>query len=313
MGARCCLAGARRIGDRRCMGTKHEPHRARAGRSCGQKCLARACERGSIGRLSQAALRVLPAVARRKKHLLRELPESFLVCAHVTPHRANLVPGAAWIDVDAALPAQVTTSQDRNAYVWTQEQPGTIESIERARTIRCSRVAFGSRLVTAQRLSSGVWLRLSDRGRAQAAPSHGSLAASSLGLCASDSAGAIGSYPELLGATRSLPQSAPSHTAGGEWKPMLVILRISAAATSVEWSPDEQKFAVGSGAKVARGTCERRPSDGGRTAALSPMAPLHSASWVSAGVRGASRPARRVLRARRWCPSVTTRRGTTSG
>ena len=36
----------------------------------------------------------------------------------------------------------------------------------------------------------------------------------------------------------------------GEWKPMLVILRISAAATRVEWSPDEQKFAVGSGAKV---------------------------------------------------------------
>jgi len=31
---------------------------------------------------------------------------------------------------------------------------------------------------------------------------------------------------------------------------MLVILRITAAATSVQWSPDEQKFAVGSGAKV---------------------------------------------------------------
>jgi len=37
---------------------------------------------------------------------------------------------------------------------------------------------------------------------------------------------------------------------GGEWKPMLVILRITAAATSVRWSTDEQKFAVGSGAKV---------------------------------------------------------------
>lgn len=34
------------------------------------------------------------------------------------------------------------------------------------------------------------------------------------------------------------------------WKPMLVILRIAAAATSVEWSVDEQKFAVGSGAKI---------------------------------------------------------------
>lgn len=37
---------------------------------------------------------------------------------------------------------------------------------------------------------------------------------------------------------------------GSEWKPMLVILRITAAATSVQWSPDEQKFAVGSGAKI---------------------------------------------------------------
>ena len=36
----------------------------------------------------------------------------------------------------------------------------------------------------------------------------------------------------------------------GEWKPMLVILRITAAATSVQWSMDEQKFAVGSGARV---------------------------------------------------------------
>ena len=38
--------------------------------------------------------------------------------------------------------------------------------------------------------------------------------------------------------------------ANGEWKPMLVILRIAAAATSVQWSVDEQKFAVGSGSKT---------------------------------------------------------------
>jgi len=38
---------------------------------------------------------------------------------------------------------------------------------------------------------------------------------------------------------------------GGQWKPMLVILRITAAATSVQWSADEKKFAVGSGAKTA--------------------------------------------------------------
>ena len=38
---------------------------------------------------------------------------------------------------------------------------------------------------------------------------------------------------------------------GETWKPMLVILRITAAATSVQWSSDEQKFAVGSGAKTA--------------------------------------------------------------
>lgn len=37
---------------------------------------------------------------------------------------------------------------------------------------------------------------------------------------------------------------------GSEWKPMLVILRITAAATSVQWSADEQKFAVGSGART---------------------------------------------------------------
>jgi len=37
---------------------------------------------------------------------------------------------------------------------------------------------------------------------------------------------------------------------GDAWKPMLVILRISSAATSVKWCADEQKFAVGSGAKT---------------------------------------------------------------
>ncbi|TGZ85085.1 putative actin-related protein 2/3 complex subunit 1A [Ascodesmis nigricans] len=36
----------------------------------------------------------------------------------------------------------------------------------------------------------------------------------------------------------------------GEWKPTLVLLRINRAATSVRWSPDETKFAVGSGARV---------------------------------------------------------------
>jgi len=34
------------------------------------------------------------------------------------------------------------------------------------------------------------------------------------------------------------------------WKPTLVILRINRAATSVKWSPNENKFAVGSGAKL---------------------------------------------------------------
>ena len=36
----------------------------------------------------------------------------------------------------------------------------------------------------------------------------------------------------------------------GDWKPMLVILRITAAAVSAQWSADEQKFAVGSGART---------------------------------------------------------------
>ena len=34
------------------------------------------------------------------------------------------------------------------------------------------------------------------------------------------------------------------------WKPTLVLLRINRAATCVRWSPKEDKFAVGSGAKL---------------------------------------------------------------
>lgn len=36
----------------------------------------------------------------------------------------------------------------------------------------------------------------------------------------------------------------------GQWKPTLVILRINRAATCVKWSPQENKFAVGSGART---------------------------------------------------------------
>jgi len=36
----------------------------------------------------------------------------------------------------------------------------------------------------------------------------------------------------------------------GTWKPTLVILRINRAATDVKWSPNEDKFAVASGAKL---------------------------------------------------------------
>lgn len=36
----------------------------------------------------------------------------------------------------------------------------------------------------------------------------------------------------------------------GSWKPTLVLLRINRAATCVRWSPDEKKFAVGSGARI---------------------------------------------------------------
>jgi len=36
---------------------------------------------------------------------------------------------------------------------------------------------------------------------------------------------------------------------GNEWKPTLVILRINRAVTTCQWSPKEDKFAVGSGAK----------------------------------------------------------------
>ena len=36
--------------------------------------------------------------------------------------------------------------------------------------------------------------------------------------------------------------------ADGTWKHTLVLLRINRAATCVKWSPEENKFAVGSGA-----------------------------------------------------------------
>lgn len=36
----------------------------------------------------------------------------------------------------------------------------------------------------------------------------------------------------------------------GKWKPTLVLLRINRAATCVKWSPNENKFAVGSGARL---------------------------------------------------------------
>lgn len=36
---------------------------------------------------------------------------------------------------------------------------------------------------------------------------------------------------------------------GGVWKPGLVLLRINRAATFVRWSPNEEKFAVASGAR----------------------------------------------------------------
>ncbi|EDV20660.1 uncharacterized protein TRIADDRAFT_60814 [Trichoplax adhaerens] len=37
---------------------------------------------------------------------------------------------------------------------------------------------------------------------------------------------------------------------GNDWKPTLVLLRMNRAATCVKWSPDENKFAVGCGAKL---------------------------------------------------------------
>ena len=38
--------------------------------------------------------------------------------------------------------------------------------------------------------------------------------------------------------------------AANQWKPELVMARISRAATVVRWSPQENKFAVGSGSKI---------------------------------------------------------------
>jgi len=39
-------------------------------------------------------------------------------------------------------------------------------------------------------------------------------------------------------------------TSENTWKPGLVVLRINRAATCVKWSPDEKKFAIGSGARI---------------------------------------------------------------
>jgi actin related protein 2/3 complex subunit 1A/1B len=36
----------------------------------------------------------------------------------------------------------------------------------------------------------------------------------------------------------------------GSWRHTLVLLRINRAATCVKWSPEENKFAVGSGARL---------------------------------------------------------------
>ena len=36
----------------------------------------------------------------------------------------------------------------------------------------------------------------------------------------------------------------------GTWIPCLVLLRINRAATTVRWSPAEDRFAVGSGARL---------------------------------------------------------------
>lgn len=41
-----------------------------------------------------------------------------------------------------------------------------------------------------------------------------------------------------------------SQDSNGKWKPTLVLLRINRAATCVKWSPNENKFAVGSGARL---------------------------------------------------------------
>uniref|UniRef100_A0A146M0U1 Actin-related protein 2/3 complex subunit n=1 Tax=Lygus hesperus TaxID=30085 RepID=A0A146M0U1_LYGHE len=41
-----------------------------------------------------------------------------------------------------------------------------------------------------------------------------------------------------------------TQTDDGKWKPTLVLLRINRAATCVRWSPKENKFAVGSGARL---------------------------------------------------------------
>jgi len=44
-------------------------------------------------------------------------------------------------------------------------------------------------------------------------------------------------------------EQADAETGKMDWKPTLVLLRINRAATHVRWSPNENKFAVASGAR----------------------------------------------------------------
>jgi actin related protein 2/3 complex subunit 1A/1B len=66
---------------------------------------------------------------------------------------------------------------------------------------------------------------------------------------------------------------------GTEWKPMLVILRIGAAATCASWASNEQKFAVGSGSKTVP-VCYYDGSDGNNFW-VSKMIKHHTSTVVS--------------------------------
>jgi WD40 repeat protein len=82
------------------------------------------------------------------------------------------------------------------------------------------------------------------------------------------------------------------------WKPALVLLRINRAATCVKWSPKEDKFAVGSGARSAPPCSD----DGTQLIQIGQSLSALSTRRTTGGYPSTSRS----LSGRLYCPSTGT-------